>query len=168
MSVIGYCGNIPPKLLPWRGLKLTSCCQEGIHWMLSVICRTLLFHLFECYHKLSVELCDCIPHPQLGSVCLGSGHKININWRWHRKHKLTKMRCTHMFLTIFNRCTIEQMHVCSSVCVTLSSHPILSWCNLPSASNSIPLLQEIALSIQLKQKWPLLRIILLAHFYNNA
>ena len=44
--------------------------------MLSVICRTLLFHLFECYHKLSVALCDCIPHPQIGSVCLGTGHKI--------------------------------------------------------------------------------------------
>ena len=46
--------------------------------MLSVIRRTMLFHLFECYHKLSVVLCDCIPHPQLGSVCLGSGHKIDI------------------------------------------------------------------------------------------
>ena len=150
MSVIGYRGNIPPKLLSWRGLKLTSSCQEGIHWMLSVIPRTLLIHLFECYHKLSIELCDCIPHPQCGSVCLGSGPKMDINRRWHRKHN--SQRHTHMFLTIFNRCTIEQIHVCSSVSLTLFSHPRLS-CNLPSASNSIPLPQSIAfLSIQLKQK----------------
>ena len=49
--------------------------------MLSVICGTLLFHLFECYHKLSVELCECIPHPEFGSVCLGTGHKMIVNRR---------------------------------------------------------------------------------------
>ena len=148
MSVIGYGGNIPPKLLPWRGLKLTSCCQEGIHWMLSVICGTLLFHIFECYHKLSVELCECIPHPQFGSVCLGTGHKMIVNRRcWHRKHN--SQRCgahTRFSQFLIGAPSNKYMYVHQSVwhCLHIQDspgaiflqHPTLSPCHRKSCCQS--------------------------------
>ena len=50
-----------------------------LNWVNLVFPRVVTKEFFECYHKLSVELCDCIPHLQ--PVCLGSGHKMDINRR---------------------------------------------------------------------------------------